>query len=204
MSGFLPSPASEATMSRRYVQSLRHRADQSGMLLAAANVPLTFQRTLMPRPTMDQAIVTGLSIAHEPRPGRPRAGEHPGHRAGRAPAQSNGARTTSAGAERRWPSTPSRSAPGSRCSAGSASATASRCRGPRSAPVASGSRRRGPPARSSAGCRKPSARSEGAKPNTVPVVVPGVRRPGGPLQLRIGGPRSSTRICRPTAPWSRR
>ena len=33
------------------------------MLLAAANVPLTFQRTLMPRPTMDQAIVTGLSIA---------------------------------------------------------------------------------------------------------------------------------------------
>lgn len=50
-------------MSRSYVQTLRHRADQSGMLLAAANVPLTFQRTLMPRPTMDQAIVTGLSIA---------------------------------------------------------------------------------------------------------------------------------------------
>jgi uncharacterized membrane protein len=51
-------------MSRRErVQSLRHRADQSGMLLAAANVPLTFQRTLMPRPTVDQAIVTGLSIA---------------------------------------------------------------------------------------------------------------------------------------------
>ncbi len=51
-------------MSRRErVQSLRHRADQAGMLVAAANVPLTFQRTLMPRPTMDQAIVTGLSIA---------------------------------------------------------------------------------------------------------------------------------------------
>jgi uncharacterized membrane protein len=33
------------------------------MLLAGANVPLTFQRTLMPRKTMDQAIVTGLSIA---------------------------------------------------------------------------------------------------------------------------------------------
>jgi uncharacterized membrane protein len=33
------------------------------MLLAAANVPLTFQRTLMPRPTADQALVTGLSIA---------------------------------------------------------------------------------------------------------------------------------------------
>ncbi|MGZ4734743.1 MAG: alpha/beta-hydrolase family protein [Acidimicrobiia bacterium] len=51
-------------MSRRQrVQTLRYRADQSGMLLAAANVPLTFQRTLMPRPTVDQAIVTGLSIA---------------------------------------------------------------------------------------------------------------------------------------------
>jgi uncharacterized membrane protein len=51
-------------MSRRQrVQSLRFRADQSGMLLAAANVPLTFQRTLMPRRTTDQAIVTGLSIA---------------------------------------------------------------------------------------------------------------------------------------------
>jgi uncharacterized membrane protein len=48
---------------RERVQSLRHRADQAGMLVAAANVPLTFQRTLMPRPTMDQAIVTGLSIA---------------------------------------------------------------------------------------------------------------------------------------------
>ena len=54
-------------MSRRYVQSLRHRADQSGMLLAGGNVPLTFQRTLMPRPTMDQAIVTGLTLASEPR-----------------------------------------------------------------------------------------------------------------------------------------
>lgn len=51
-------------MSRRErVESLRFRADQSGMLLAAANVPLTFQRTLMPRPTVDQAIVTGLSMA---------------------------------------------------------------------------------------------------------------------------------------------
>ena len=48
---------------RDRVQTLRFRADQTGMLLAAANVPLTFQRTLMPRPTMDQAIVTGLSIA---------------------------------------------------------------------------------------------------------------------------------------------
>ena len=32
-------------------------------MLAATNLPLTFQRTLMPRPTTDQAIVTGLSVA---------------------------------------------------------------------------------------------------------------------------------------------
>ena len=43
--------------------SLARRADQAGILVAGMNVPLTFQRTLMPRPTMDQAIVTGLSIA---------------------------------------------------------------------------------------------------------------------------------------------
>jgi uncharacterized membrane protein len=48
---------------RRFSQSLGHRADQAGILVAGANVPLTFQRTLMPRPTSDQAIVTGLSIA---------------------------------------------------------------------------------------------------------------------------------------------
>ena len=51
-------------MPRRHVaRSLGHRADQTGLLLAGGNLPLTFQRTLMPRPTMDQAIVTGLSIA---------------------------------------------------------------------------------------------------------------------------------------------
>jgi uncharacterized membrane protein len=33
------------------------------MLFAAANAPLTFQRTLMPRTTMDQALVTGLTVA---------------------------------------------------------------------------------------------------------------------------------------------
>src|SRR5262245_54308734 len=43
--------------------SLNHRADQAGLLVSAANVPLTFQRTLMPRPGIDQALVTGLSIA---------------------------------------------------------------------------------------------------------------------------------------------
>lgn len=46
---------------RRFSRSLGHRADQAGILLAGANVPLTFQRTLMPRPTVDQALVTGPS-----------------------------------------------------------------------------------------------------------------------------------------------
>jgi uncharacterized membrane protein len=50
-------------MASRLLRSLGRRPDQVGMLLAGANVPLTFQRTLMPRKTMDQAIVTGLSIA---------------------------------------------------------------------------------------------------------------------------------------------
>jgi uncharacterized membrane protein len=50
-------------MSKRGKQSLGHRAEHSGILFAAANVPLTFQRTLMPRNTMDQAIVTGLSVS---------------------------------------------------------------------------------------------------------------------------------------------
>lgn len=44
-------------------RSLRYRADQSGLLLSGANIPLTFQRTLIDRPTIDQALVTGLSIA---------------------------------------------------------------------------------------------------------------------------------------------
>ncbi|MET1003777.1 MAG: alpha/beta-hydrolase family protein [Acidimicrobiia bacterium] len=44
-------------------QSLAGRADQAGLLWAATNAPLTFQRTLMPRSTMDQALVTGLSAA---------------------------------------------------------------------------------------------------------------------------------------------
>lgn len=48
---------------RQLARSLGHRADQTGLLVAGTNVPMTFQRTLMPRPTMDQAIVTGLSLA---------------------------------------------------------------------------------------------------------------------------------------------
>lgn len=50
-------------MSRqRIAHSLHRRAEQSGSLAAAGWVPLTFQRTLMPRSTMDQALVTGLTM----------------------------------------------------------------------------------------------------------------------------------------------
>jgi hypothetical protein len=48
---------------RRLARSRGHRADQTGLLLAGGNIPLTFQRTLVPRPTMDQALVSGLSLA---------------------------------------------------------------------------------------------------------------------------------------------
>jgi uncharacterized membrane protein len=47
----------------RIAHSLTRRADQAGSLVALGSVPLTFQRTLMPRSTVDQALVTGLTIA---------------------------------------------------------------------------------------------------------------------------------------------
>ena len=51
-------------MARSYFsRSLGYRAEQTGFTLATGNVPLTFQRTLMPRSAMDQALVTGLSWA---------------------------------------------------------------------------------------------------------------------------------------------
>jgi uncharacterized membrane protein len=51
-------------MSRvRLVHSLARRADQTGSLAGLGFVPLTFQRTLMPRATIDQALVTGLTVA---------------------------------------------------------------------------------------------------------------------------------------------
>jgi uncharacterized membrane protein len=39
------------------------RSDQAAAFVAAAGLPLTFQRTLMPRSTLDQGIVTGTSTA---------------------------------------------------------------------------------------------------------------------------------------------
>ena len=47
----------------RYHRSLGYRAEQTGLLVAAGNAPVTFQRTLMPRTTSDQALITGLSFA---------------------------------------------------------------------------------------------------------------------------------------------
>ena len=47
----------------RRTRTLNGRANQAGILFVAANAPLTFERTLMPRGTMDQALVTGLSAA---------------------------------------------------------------------------------------------------------------------------------------------
>ena len=47
----------------RSSRSLGYRAEQTGILIATGNVPLTFQRTLMPRTTTDQALITGLSFA---------------------------------------------------------------------------------------------------------------------------------------------
>ena len=47
----------------RHHRSLSYRAEQTGLLVAAGNAPMTFQRTLMPRTTVDQALITGLSFA---------------------------------------------------------------------------------------------------------------------------------------------
>ena len=47
-------------MPRSRSRSLDGRANQAGILFAAANAPVTFERTLMPRGTMDQALVTGF------------------------------------------------------------------------------------------------------------------------------------------------
>lgn len=43
----------------------RSRAEQTGMFLAGAAVPYTFQRTLMPRGVTDQALATGIVMALE-------------------------------------------------------------------------------------------------------------------------------------------
>ena len=47
----------------RFDDTLGYRAEQAGLLFAAGNAPLTFQRTLVERSTVDQALITGLSMA---------------------------------------------------------------------------------------------------------------------------------------------
>jgi uncharacterized membrane protein len=42
---------------------LRYRTEQAAVGASAVSVPITFQRTLMPRSNMDQALVTGLTLA---------------------------------------------------------------------------------------------------------------------------------------------
>ena len=42
--------------------ALAGRTEQAGVLVATAGVPRSFQRTLMPRSTVDQAIITGASM----------------------------------------------------------------------------------------------------------------------------------------------
>lgn len=41
---------------------LKYRANQAGLLSASAAAPLAYQRTLMPRSTVDQALVSGLAF----------------------------------------------------------------------------------------------------------------------------------------------
>ncbi len=48
---------------RRTSRALASRAEQAGMFIAAASVPRSFQRTLMPRSAMDQGLITGVLAA---------------------------------------------------------------------------------------------------------------------------------------------
>lgn len=50
-------------MKHRKATYKQDRANQAGLLVAAATIPNTFQETLMPRDTTDQGIVTGVNMA---------------------------------------------------------------------------------------------------------------------------------------------
>jgi uncharacterized membrane protein len=47
----------------KWLLPTRDRAQQAGMFLGTASVPLTYQKTLVPRSTVDQAIITGIVMA---------------------------------------------------------------------------------------------------------------------------------------------
>src|SRR5262249_14435411 len=64
--GGLRSASTPGTRMR--LRSVRHRslftrAEQAALLSAGAAAPLAYQRTLMPRSTSDQALVSGLALA---------------------------------------------------------------------------------------------------------------------------------------------
>lgn len=46
----------------RHIKNRQYRAAQAGLLIAAASAPNTFQKSLMPRNTIDQGLVTGLTM----------------------------------------------------------------------------------------------------------------------------------------------
>ena len=46
---------------RGSVGGLGHQSRQTAMFLAAATVPRTFQRSLMPRSNLDQGLITGIA-----------------------------------------------------------------------------------------------------------------------------------------------
>jgi uncharacterized membrane protein len=50
-------------MARRSALTLTKPAGRAGRLVALADLPFTFERTLMPRATSDQAIITGLAFS---------------------------------------------------------------------------------------------------------------------------------------------
>jgi uncharacterized membrane protein len=48
---------------RDAIGGIAGRSEQVGMFVAAASIPRSFQRTLMPRSTSDQAVITGAAMA---------------------------------------------------------------------------------------------------------------------------------------------
>lgn len=49
--------------SSQHAKNKQDRAAQAALLIAAASIPNTFQKTLMPRDTTDQGLVTGLTMS---------------------------------------------------------------------------------------------------------------------------------------------
>jgi hypothetical protein len=54
---------------RSLLRAIAGRAEQAPMLMAAAKVPVGFERTMMPRTTVDQGLITGLAMVVDYAPG---------------------------------------------------------------------------------------------------------------------------------------